>query len=226
MMPYTPARLYAAFVTSPSLRRSVTRLLAAAAQAPSPHGRQPWRFVVIGAGTPLRASVRCHERRMARSSLAADGSDAAVIATRIAASCVAYHHCAPPSLPCVDLSVLDHVPRCPRQHAEYLMAVQSIGCAIQNMLLTAVAHGVDGGWMCAPLFCSDTVRHALRTRCSMDSTSVDPVWVYWRNHRYAVPKRTAADLRWILVINGYPIRAIIAFRSKNVRAVHGYFPVP
>jgi nitroreductase len=41
------------------------------------------------------------------------------------------------------------------------MAVQSIGAAIQNLLLTLYAEGVDGGWMCAPLFCPDVVRESL-----------------------------------------------------------------
>src|SRR5258705_76596 len=33
--------------------------------------------------------------------------------------------------------------------------------AIQNMLLAAYSQGLDTGWMCAPLFCPDTVRAAL-----------------------------------------------------------------
>jgi nitroreductase len=41
------------------------------------------------------------------------------------------------------------------------MAVQSIGAAIQNMLLMAYDLGLDGGWMCAPLFCPEVVCAAL-----------------------------------------------------------------
>jgi nitroreductase len=41
------------------------------------------------------------------------------------------------------------------------MAVQSIGAAIQNMLLMAYDLGLDTGWMCAPLFCPDIARVAL-----------------------------------------------------------------
>jgi nitroreductase len=32
---------------------------------------------------------------------------------------------------------------------------------MQNMMLTAHAYGVGSAWMCAPLFCPDTVRTAL-----------------------------------------------------------------
>ena len=41
------------------------------------------------------------------------------------------------------------------------MAIQSLGAAAQNILLAAYDLGLDGGWLCAPLFCPDTVRAAL-----------------------------------------------------------------
>ncbi len=41
------------------------------------------------------------------------------------------------------------------------MAIQSLGAAVQNLLLTLYAAGLDAGWMCAPLFCPDIVREAL-----------------------------------------------------------------
>ena len=41
------------------------------------------------------------------------------------------------------------------------MAIQSIGAAIQNMLLMAYDLGLDAGWMCAPLFCPEVVCEAL-----------------------------------------------------------------
>ena len=48
-----------------------------------------------------------------------------------------------------------------RQQAEYLMAVQSTAMAVQNLLLAAHVAGLGACWMCAPLFCPDTVRNAL-----------------------------------------------------------------
>lgn len=38
------------------------------------------------------------------------------------------------------------------------MAIQSLGAAVQNLLLSIYADGLDAGWMCAPLFCPDIVR--------------------------------------------------------------------
>ena len=41
------------------------------------------------------------------------------------------------------------------------MAVQSVAMAVQNLLLAAHAEGLGACWMCAPLFCPDSVRAAL-----------------------------------------------------------------
>jgi nitroreductase len=41
------------------------------------------------------------------------------------------------------------------------MAIQSLGAAVQNMLLQAYELGLDTGWMCAPLFCPNVVANAI-----------------------------------------------------------------
>ncbi len=41
------------------------------------------------------------------------------------------------------------------------MAIQSLGAAIQNMLLMAYDLGLDTCWMCAPLFCPEVASAAL-----------------------------------------------------------------
>ncbi len=59
------------------------------------------------------------------------------------------------------LEDLDVYPDAGRQENETMMAVQSLGAAAQNMLLTAYDLGLDAGWMCAPLFCPERVVGAL-----------------------------------------------------------------
>jgi F420 biosynthesis protein FbiB-like protein len=49
-----------------------------------------------------------------------------------------------------------------RQRCEHDLAVQSLGAAIQNMLLTAHANGLGACWFCAPVFCKETVRKVLQ----------------------------------------------------------------
>jgi coenzyme F420-0:L-glutamate ligase/coenzyme F420-1:gamma-L-glutamate ligase len=96
-----------------------------------------------------------------RSQLQHDSLDESHIEMRINASTSRIRQAPLLIMPCVDTSVIDIYPDPRRQHAEYLMAVQSMGCAIQNILLRAVDLGYDTGWMCAPLFCPDIVRNAL-----------------------------------------------------------------
>lgn len=149
-----------AFRPDPLSRAQIEQILEAGRWAPSPHGRQPWRFVVIESA---EAKERLADAMGAewRRQLALDGQDTATIELRhrksqeriIGAPCIV--------VPCLYLEDLDNYPDAERQAAETTMAVQSLGCAVQNMLLAAYALGLDGGWMCAPLFCQPTVRAAL-----------------------------------------------------------------
>jgi nitroreductase len=62
---------------------------------------------------------------------------------------------------CLYLEDLDEYPDEARRADEETMAVQSLGAAAQNALLAAYDSGLDGGWMCAPLFCTRRVVEAL-----------------------------------------------------------------
>jgi nitroreductase len=57
---------------------------------------------------------------------------------------------------------MDRYPDKKRQDDETIMAIQSLGAAVQNMLLMAYDLGLDAGWMCAPLFCPDIVCDVLQ----------------------------------------------------------------
>ena len=48
-----------------------------------------------------------------------------------------------------------------RQKVERDLAVQSLGAAMQNLLLAADAKGLGACWFCAPAFCKEAVREAL-----------------------------------------------------------------
>ncbi|HEY5964155.1 MAG TPA: nitroreductase family protein, partial [Xanthobacteraceae bacterium] len=62
---------------------------------------------------------------------------------------------------CFTLADMDRYPDARRAEAERLMAVQSTAMAAQNLLLLAHAEGLGACWMCAPLFCPNTVKLAL-----------------------------------------------------------------
>ena len=138
----------------------VGRVLEAARWAPSPHGRQPWRFAVI---TKAQAKERLAEAMGEewRTNLEMDGQDAAVVEKRLDSSRRRLLDAPALVLLCLYLEELDTYPDAERQQAETTMAVQSLGAAAQNALLAAYDLGLDAGWMCAPLFCPGKVTAAL-----------------------------------------------------------------
>ena len=136
------------------------RVLAAAAQAPSPHHSFPWRLAVLtGAAAKQRLADAMGERW--RTDLLGDGLGEAEIEVEVAKS----HRRLTASPVVLVGSVypeqLDEYPDPERQAAETIMAAHSLGAALQNVMLAAHANGLASCWMCAPVFCSDVVRAAL-----------------------------------------------------------------
>jgi coenzyme F420-0:L-glutamate ligase/coenzyme F420-1:gamma-L-glutamate ligase len=144
------------FQQKPVARELIEQVLEAARWAPSPHGRQPWRFAVI---TRQETKARLAENMgdAWRRNLEMDGQDTEVVNTRLEKSRQRILNAPVIIVPCLYLEELDRYPDQQRQADETTMAIQSIGAAIQNMLLMAYDLGLDAGWMCAPLFCPEVV---------------------------------------------------------------------
>jgi coenzyme F420-0:L-glutamate ligase/coenzyme F420-1:gamma-L-glutamate ligase len=141
-------------------RELIEQVLEAARWAPSPHGRQPWRFVVLTRHEPkLRLIERMGETWLQQ--LQMDGQDAEIVTIRMAKSRQRILNAPAIIIACLYLEDLDRYPDERRQADETTMAIQSLGAAIQNMLLMAYDLGLDTGWMCAPLFCPEIVCEAL-----------------------------------------------------------------
>jgi F420 biosynthesis protein FbiB-like protein len=96
-----------------------------------------------------------------RRTLEMDGESAEVVEGRLRASRARILGTPVAIIACLYLEDLDTYPDPSRQQAEVTMAVQSLGAAIQNMLLSAYSLGLDTGWMCAPLFVPEVVRESL-----------------------------------------------------------------
>jgi coenzyme F420-0:L-glutamate ligase / coenzyme F420-1:gamma-L-glutamate ligase len=138
----------------------VERVLEAARWAPSPHGRQPWRFAVLRSEeTKERLADAMGEEW--RSNLEMDGQRAEIVEKRLEGSRRRLRDAPVLVLFCLYLEDLDVYPDAERQRGETTMAVQSLGAAAQNALLAAYDLGLDAGWMCAPLFCPEKVVEAL-----------------------------------------------------------------
>ena len=151
------------YTGQPVERALVEEVLDAGRWAPSPHGRMPWRFVVLTHPAPKRTLADAMAQTW-QQQLDMDGQDAEVVAKRLAGSRDRLERAPVVVILCLYLEELDRYPDPERQAAETTMAVQSLGACAQNMLLAAYGLGLDGGWMCAPLFCPDVVRATLGLR--------------------------------------------------------------
>ncbi len=181
-----------AFRPDPISHVQIESLIEAAGWAPSPHGRQPWRFVVI---TTPEAKERLASAMGSewRQQLALDGQDEATITTRFQRSHARIVEAPALIIACLYLEELDRYPDPQRQAAETTMAIQSLGCAVQNILLTAHAQGFDAGWMCAPLFCQDRVRAALNLAETLHPHALIPLG-YAARDPVRRPRRSLSEL--------------------------------
>lgn len=136
------------------------RLLEAAIWAPSAHNRQPWRFVVLPGDAAKRRLADAMAARL-EADLRADGVPEDAIAADTGRSRRRLTGAGALILVCLSMVDMDDYPDARRQSFERTMAVQGVAMAAQNLLLAAHAEGLGAVWMCAPLFCQDTVRAAL-----------------------------------------------------------------
>ncbi len=149
-----------AFLSDPVPEGIVRAAIEAAGWAPSPHGRQPWRFAVVES-QERRAGLAEAMAATWDAQLRMDGQDEEIVRIRLEKSKQRLTEAPVLVIPCLYLNDLDVYPDPDRQEAERIMAIQSIGAAIQNFLLSIYASGFDAGWMCAPLFCPEVVAGAL-----------------------------------------------------------------
>lgn len=148
------------FLPKPVAPAVIERLLGAAIRAPSAHNRQPWRFAVLDDDASKCRLAEAMGERL-RIDRTADGDDAAAIEADVSRSHARITQAPVVIVLCVDIRVMDHYSDHRRNEAEYLMAVQSAAMAAQNLMLAAHGEGLGACVMCAPLFCPDTVTHAL-----------------------------------------------------------------
>lgn len=138
----------------------VEQLLTAATAAPSAHNRQPWRFVVIASPQAKEALALAMGDQL-RADLTADGLPPEAIEKDASRSYQRLTQAPLLILLCLTMADMDRYPDGRRQDNEWLMAVQSVAMAGQNLLLAAHALGLGACWLCAPLFCPDVVRATL-----------------------------------------------------------------
>ncbi len=93
--------------------------------------------------------------------LGADGAGQEQIARRIAISHARLTSSPVLIVPSLTMEEMDVYTDPARSQAEFVMAVQSVALACQNLLLAAHDAGLGSSWLCAPLFVPDLVRQVL-----------------------------------------------------------------
>jgi len=147
------------FVERPVPQALLDELISVACLAPAPHHSRPWRFVVVGAEARDRLA-RAMGARWHRD-LEADGVPEARIAALLARSRAQIRDAPALLLACLVSEGLRAWPDATRRQSEWLMAVQSMGAALQNLMLAAHARDLGSFWISAPLFCPEAVRESL-----------------------------------------------------------------
>lgn len=138
----------------------VNQLLTVARQAPSAHNRQPWRWVVVATSANRIALADAMAVDFARD-LRRDGLDDDTITQTVNRSRQRIGGAPMLIVPCLTMAEMDTYPDPDRHRWEWQMAVQSVALACQNLMIAAHAVGLGSCWICAPLFCKETVQHAL-----------------------------------------------------------------
>jgi len=137
---------------------AVLEVLVAAGWAPSAHNSQPWRFIILE-----NPSVKRQLAEAMADAWAADvEKDGGKIDAKIRQERVDRFANAPALiLACTVMDGLRKFSDQQRQMFERDLSQQSLGAAMQNLLLTAHALGFGACWFCAPGFCKETVRKVL-----------------------------------------------------------------
>ena len=141
--------------------RILETILEAATWAPSAHNAQPWRFIVVK-DSALKLKLAKTMANRWKKDLAKNGVSEKDLENLVKASVERFTKAPIVIVPCFTMAEMHHYPDKRRQKIEFLMGVQSVAAAIENMLLAAHVMGLGACWFCAPLFCPETVRKVLK----------------------------------------------------------------
>jgi len=141
-------------------RETLLKLVKAAIWAPSAHNAQPWHFIII-TSNKIKERLAVNMGKKFREDLMADGFPEEECEERVKTSIERMVNAPVLIIACLTMRNMDKYPDEKRQRAEYVMAVQSVAAAIQNLLLAAHVEGLGACWRCAPLFAKEIVRKIL-----------------------------------------------------------------
>ena len=184
------------YTAAPVAREQLLQLLEIAGWAPSAHNRQPWRFAVLqSSGVKQKLAAAMGDRL--RADRLADGDDPALVAQDTERSRARIVEAPAVIVACMTIAEMDSYTDDRRTAAEGMMAVQRTAMAVQNLLLAAHAGGLGACWMCAPLFCQDTVAAVLQLPPSWQPQALITVGHPASNGKPALRRAAAEMVHWL-----------------------------
>ena len=184
------------YTAEPVAREQLLQLLEIAGWAPSAHNRQPWRFAVLQSSGVKQMLAAAMGDRL-RADRLADGDDPALVAQDTERSRARIVEAPAVIVACMTVAEMDSYTDDRRTAAEGMMAVQSTAMAVQNLLLAAHAGGLGACWMCAPLFCQDTVAAVLQLPASWQPQALITVGHPASNVKPALRRVAAYMVHWL-----------------------------
>ena len=138
----------------------VVEAVRVATYAANAHNAQPWRFIIV-ADESVKERLIDEMAGEWRRDLLNDGLEPEKVESIIKHACERSRRASLIVIACLDMSVMDRYPDERRNRYEYIMGVQSLAAAVQNMLLALHAMNLGACWRCSPLFAQDAVRRVL-----------------------------------------------------------------
>jgi coenzyme F420-0:L-glutamate ligase/coenzyme F420-1:gamma-L-glutamate ligase len=178
--------------------RILETILEAATWAPSAHNAQPWRFLVVR-DSALKLKLAKTMANRWKKDLAKNGVSEKDLENLVKASVERFTKAPIVIVPCLTMAEMHHYPDKRRQKIEFLMGVQSVAAATENMLLAAHAMGLGACWFCAPLFCPESLRKVLNIPSSVEPQAL--ITVGYTAYRQEPPSRK--PLKEIVHLNGW-----------------------
>ena len=137
------------------------QVLEAARWAPSAHNAQLWRFFVL-TDTSLKRELSEAMANVWVAGMIKDGVASEARENQSKASVDQFTYAPVLVVACLTVKDMFRYADESRQNGEHNLPVQSLGAAVQNMLLTAHANGWGACWFCAQIFCKGTLNKILK----------------------------------------------------------------
>ncbi len=148
------------FKNLPIKREYIFCLIEAATEAPSAHNFQPWEFILIDSKN-IKEKLSAKMAITWIKNLKKDNIPESEIIKRINLSKERINNAPFIIVPCFDTKKVEKYDD-ERDNAEFIMGIQSVSLASQNILLRATEMKLGVLWLCAPLFCPEDLREVLK----------------------------------------------------------------